>query len=803
MKKVKLTGIGALTALALLASCDDGMDFGEQTGTISPSVSCDRTVVSARSAGSRASEITDLTVDDLTLSITSADGKNEQFPATGFPVDRQWPVGKYTMTASYGSDDEEGFGKPAVYGEAQLSVTEGKNTQVELTAKPTKAMVGITFDDSALNYFTDIKATLHSAGGAYIDFNSDETRCAYIKPGTVTVDVTFTKPNGKGGTIEAASFEAKAQYRHNLTLKLGGDGVGAVSKLTISFDETLEQEEINVDISDQILNVPAPVVTLSGATPGETINIIEGTALSQALRFDIKAQGGIRSAVLTTSGESFLKTGWPAEIDLANASEAQQTILENLGFKDLGILRNPGKIAAFDLTEVVKHIPATVETASPVTFALKVTDKNGKVAAQDPLAFSIKVDKQILKLSIADGYTYDGAQTVDILCEYNGGEPLQNTLKLEYRTIDGGYAPLTTFEVEGSRATVYTVRITLPDNARISPSIMIRLASDPTQVIEITAISAPEIALNANDVFSTYAIADVTTSGYNLADKNYEVQISTDGVNFSKVSATLSGSELRLTGLTPGTAYKAARVKVGALISNSVALTTENASQIPGGDMENWTTEEISKSAVFKTYKWTKYIPASPWSTFNDMTLSKCTAKGKRTGAASTESTSDKHSGNSAAMILNVGWGDVATTAGENAGNRTAGELFLGTFSYSGSTATPSYGTNFTSRPSALKFWYKYNCIENSLSEKGIVEISLIDAENKEITKLRQELDASDTYIQKTLELSYNRNAPKAAKISVRFIACNQTGNFSSCGLDLDKQWIGSKLYVDDVELVY
>ncbi len=795
MKIFKLTSFGALTALALFASCDDGMDYGEQTGTISPNVYCDHTVVSA---GSRASEITDLTVDDLTLTITSADEKiNEQFSAGSFPVERQWPVGKYTLTASYGTDEDEGFEKPAVYGQTELSVSEDKTTQVELTAKPTRAMVGITFDESALNYFTDIKATLHSVGGRDIDYTKDETRCAYINPGVVTVYVTFTKPNGKGGTIEAASFEAKAQYRHNLTLKLGGDGPGEVNSLTITFDETLEETEpVTIDISDEILTVPAPVITLSGATPGEIIEIIEGTSLSQSLRFDIKAQGGIRSAVLTTSGESFLKTGWSAEIDLVNVSEAQKTTLENFGFKDLGILRNPGKIAAFDLSEVVKHIPPTVETASPITFALKVTDKNGKVSDQEPMAVSIKVDKQILNLSIADGYTYDGAQTVDIFCEYNGGEPLQNALKLEYRTIDGSYEPLTTFEVQGTRATVYTVKITLPDNARISPSIMIRLANDPTQAIEITAITAPELTLSANDVFSTYAIADVTTSGYNLADKNYEAQVSTDGVNFSTVSATVSGAELRLTGLTPGTAYKAARVKIGTIISNSVSFTTENASPLEGGDFETWVSYYVNGGA-FHWDNW-QAPEGTYWANLNGLTLSKASATVERSGCESFVVDPNGHNG-SCGVVRTVGWG--SATSFNHSNHITAGELFIGSY-----ISSATYGHEFTARPAALKFWWKYSQYNNT--GNGYVEFELLDAGGNVIANAKRTYAPRDSWAPETINFSYKRNTAKAATLKLKFVSTDKqdltTSDVNEPGtMAMSGKAIGASFYIDDIELVY
>jgi len=802
MKQNRFTSYGAVAALVLLAaSCDEGMDFGSGTGTISPSVSYDPTVVASRSAGSRVAEFDQLTVDDLTITLTSADGKfSGEYTVANFPTDHAFAIGKYTMTASYGNPDEEGFGKPAVYGSTELTVSEGKTTQVELVAKPSKAMVGITFDESVTSYMTDLSATIHSAGGQYISYAADETRFAYLKPGRVTVDVTFTKPNGKGGTIEVANFEAQAQHRYKLGVKLGGDGSGEVESITITYDETLAQESVDIDISDEILTVPAPEVTVSGFTPGEVINVVEGSGIAGQLRYAINARGGIRSAVLTTTGTSLLDLGWPAEIDLANATAQQQQQLTDLGFKDLGILRNPGKMAAFELTDVVKHIPATVEGASPVMFSLMVTDKNGKTSGEQPVGFGVKVDRLALTLHPVEGYAYAGEPTVDVLVDYNGTEPLQNLLTVKYLNNNGVFKDATIADVAvQSRATqTYVVKVNVPSDAKLPVVLKASAGSVTTGEVTIPNASAPVLTVKDNDVFARSAWVNVSSSDYDCSTKTIELYVSADGASFTKAAGSQSGADYHITGgLNPGTSYTL-RAKVGALTSNMVTITTEAATQLENSDMETWTTTEIKNGA----YPHTKHIPGGPWATLNDLTTSQPNAVNNRSMNNAVEYVDGGHIGK-AASVRTVGWQLDGTflTGYKQPKNTTTGELFLGTYSYPGGA---NYGIAFASRPSALTFWYKYNQFKDG--DRGAVSVEVLDAAGNVLASGAETYGAADSFQNARIVLTYARDAAKAAQLRVKFSSLDRvaTGDdVESIGASTTAKATGASFYIDDIELVY
>lgn len=799
MKKIKITGYGLGVLLLALSSCNEGMEFQDGTGTISPLVSYDPTVITAKSSSSRAAEITDVTVDDLTLTLTSEDGSvNETFTVANFPKNREFNVGKYTLTASYGDSEAEGFELPAVYGEAELTVNEGKQTQVELTALPTKAMVSLTFDSSLTEYMTSVSARLHSEGGTYIDYSATETRPVYLKPGTVTLSVDFVKPNGKGGTLVVNEFDALAAHHYTANLTLGGEGAGTVDAITVTYDDLLESEEVNVDISDLVLTTPAPVVTPQGFTNDELFTIIEGDAITASPAFMINARGGISKAVLTTTGSLFLsQTGWPAEIDLAGASEADQARLTSLGFKDLGLFRNPGTIAGFDLSGVAGHIPASGLAADPVSFTLVVTDANGKQS--EPLGFKIKVEELVLMFQ-ADGDLYDTtSETLDVHMVYNGTNDLKSVLNVQYLKNTGAFAPATVVSAvpaNGGRSRaaddLYVVTVRIPSDAKMPLTLKASLGSITTEEQEIPA--APLAAVNDLDVFATSAWVSASKPGSASAPSTIELYASTDGTNFSKAAGSKSGSEFHATGLSANTNYTVYALVDGEE-SNRVTFKTEAATQIENSNLDNgWSTTDKGSHNMVNT--------PSPWASLNQLSAgSSSNGTNKYARPNSTESTTDAKSG-TAALIRAVAYGFSGHTAGlYNTNNCTPGKLFLGTYD-------DQSGIAFGSRPSKLKFSYKYTNLVQS-SETAYAEVKVLAADGSVIATGNRSLSAADSYQDVEIALSYARGAKKAAKIAVMFrsTADNVSGSqlhtpSKTLGV-IQGCFFGSELRVDEISLAY
>ncbi|MDE6165786.1 MAG: PCMD domain-containing protein, partial [Muribaculaceae bacterium] len=589
-----------------------------------------------------------------------------------------------------------------------------------------------------------------------------------------------------------AEFDALAQHRYSLSVTLGGDGIGEVNSITIKFNDALEQEDVTVDISDEILSVPAPEVTLRGATDGEVLTVVEGSSLATAPQFVVNARGGVKSAVLTTTGQALLDQGWPAEVDLASLSDGQRQVLEGLGLKDMDSFRNGSKMARVDFTAVSKHIPATVETASPVMFSLVVVDANGKTSGEQPLSFGIKVDRLNLTLEAASGNAYAGEPTVDLLIGYNGSENLADVLEVEYLNTAGVFRKATIASVTPqSRATaLFVVSVNVPSDARLPLVMKATVGSTKTGEVTIPSAEPPVLAVSENDVFARNLWVSVSGKDYDCSKKTIELYVSTDGVNFHKATGAQSGADYHITGgLNPATAYTL-RAKVGALVSNTVTVTTEAATPIPNGNLDDgWTSETKKSGAASGIFH---YAP-SPWNTLNEVSFSSMWAGTSYSMLSCTEPTDDSRSGK-AALIRTVGFGNITIWGKPN--KYTHGELYLGQYS----DGAANYGVDFATRPAALSFWYKYS--RYTSTEFGVAELTVLDASGNEIATATKLLDNASVYTNCVIPVSYTRGAAKAAKIKVVFKSTNEAVGSGSVE-NSTKYSYGASLFIDDVELVY
>ncbi len=105
--------------------------------------------------------------------------------------------------------------------------------------------------------------------------------------------------------------------------------------------------------------------------------------------------------------------------------------------------------------------------------------------------------------------------------------------------------------------------------------------------------------------------------------------------------------------------------------------------------------------------------------------------------------------------------------------NRSAGELFLGSYSFDG-TEHRVNGIDFSSRPAYLEFSYRYEPIMN---EHGEAVVQVLDASGNLIASGSFELNATPAYTVKNIPLTYAPSSfgRKAAKVYVGFKSAKGT----------------------------
>lgn len=820
MNKTLIKGmLPAVVALGLTACSAEDSPLGGSTGSIAPEVALDTEVAaSARSARSDA----ELTAEDLVLALTSSDGSysNSWNGVSAFPTDEKFKTGGYTLTASYGTLENEGFDKPYYFGSTDLTVTENNTTRVSLTAQLANSMISVEYTDNFKGYMQAWSAELHADAGEYIYYAQNETRPAYLRPGATSVNVELTKPNGQTAKLLAANFVTEPRHHYHVTVDLAQGAGDAV--LIVKFDDSVDQEDIEIELSDELMNAPAPTVAAQGFDPAAPLTFVAGMAPADlAPKFAIMARGGLAKVTLTTQSKSLVQQGWPESVDLMATPDNLQSRMRALGFDCLGLWKNPDKMAIVDFSAVLNYIGYLESGANESVFTIEVVDRFNKVCEQT-VSLAVNVEKLELTLSNPETLMMEDDELA-LTMDYNGFDAEKN-VKFQYYNQRGTWTGLSVKSITpvARSSKSYRVVLTVPADDK---DLRVRAVSGSTEsaILEVKRTEPPfKLACNENDVFATRALLSVSgdnESPAELAAKAKLLLSTNGGASYSEyTSLTQDGGNLNLSGLEHNTVYTA-RIEIDGMQSRPITFTTEEKLAIPNGNLDADVTINGSgshwKNVVFEG--WGTNNPMTTW--FDDNPALSDFAYDKISG---TKQTDDAHNGK-AARIRTNGWGSGNSALGSvNCKYIDAGLLHLGSSrtsrpdgfgSVSGPLSTDDLdcGIEFASRPSAVSFWYKYS--PKNSEDKGSAKAVVYDASGNIIAEGSLALDKADQYSEISIPLNYSAGSAKAAKIYVCFMSTNNEN-----ALKKDKNWLtpppfggsggnaeyhGSTLFIDEVTLNY
>lgn len=815
-KRILAAGFTGLACVALLSGCGDDFTPGgaANTGSIMPLLDLDAKPVSSQSE-SRSGET--VTADDLMIRLSSADGtySKEWTSVAEFPTDQQFKVGDYHFEAFYGNIEDEGFEKPYYYGDQDIKVTDGGTTKVALTASLANTMVSVSYTEAFTKYMTAYSAELHSDGGAYIYYGGGETRPAYLRPGTVSLNVTVTKPNGKTATLQAAKFTGKPRYHHHVTVDLNNGEVGDVV-MVITFDDNTDEQPVEIDLSDKVFNAPAPEITTEGFNGDQGLTFAPGMSPSDNVAVSVVARGGIASMMMTTKSATLVSQGWPEEVDLAAAPENLRSRMEALGIVAKGLWKNPDQMAVVNLNKVLANMNYVDGADNTSTITFVVTDRYNKTS--EPVTLTVNVEP--LELSVSNpGTLYTGASELEFDLGYNGAD-VEKQVSVEVKNERGTWSvvPMLSVAPISRSGEKYRVKVSVPaDDRAVELRAKCGKLETPSIVVERKEVDYTVAAADEN-VFATYAY--VTLNGADAASAS--LLVSTDGIKYNAAGTEVAGTGLlKVSGLSPATAYFV-RAAVNGTQCKPCEFTTEASAQLPNGDFETW------YRVAGKSKNWWIDYPGADenavWGTMNKLTTSQGGSSGAPGAAYCAFSGTrpvDSAVKGKGAVISTVGWGDANTAYrgqintssfipnGGKCEHLTVGELYLGT--YNAQNEAPDYsGLDFASRPSSMSFYYKYT-VRNA-ADWGVAEIHVLAADGTEIASGSRQLSAVNDYTPVSVDLNYAVGAKKAALIKVMFKSsgnsdCQSVSNDNlssppSANLS-DGRYTGSELYIDEIVLNY
>ena len=615
MKKNILAGVACATLLwSVTTGCSEETQLasGSDAGYIALALDFDPSPLTGpRGDRSRATSL-EITPDDLTLTLTHASGAipPKIYTVAEFGSQQRVNTGQYTLEAAYGSADSEGWDSPWYYGSQQLTVKNESSTPVNLPVRLSNAMVNVTLSKGFTDYMTDYTVTVTTASGTDYVWAADETRRLYVKPGSVMVSVAFTKPNGKQATAQVDPFTAEARHCYNINIDVEA---GSAETLRLTFDDTIaEVKDVEIDITDA--NLPmlaaAPEILTDGFEAGDVIANVSGSAYDGSLKTTIVARGKIDTAVLNVGSAYLRSKGWPESIDLANPGAAQ-SLLESYGVKTLGLTGNKSVFAVVDFSGLVSKLLYVDGADNTSSFALTVTDLQGKEKTLD--LFSVSVERLVLEILDGSEIISDGHATVKVRYNRTSASDIVLTAYNDRGTTD----ELTVTGVKpGSLAGTYDLsvesrNITLNSNLRLYAKAGDEQSDD--YVLRVPSLRLIDAETNAF-AKSAYASIIFTNDEAAAGKDNVKFEVSTDNGNtYSEVaselvSATFSASSSRagersavykFSGLNPATDYLF-RARLADEFSATASLTTEEAAQLPNSGMEEWYTTDVYTKTMWK-----------------------------------------------------------------------------------------------------------------------------------------------------------------------------------------------------------
>lgn len=864
-------GLFLLSALLTLASCseDNPWSGSGDEGAIRLDLHADGRVEGASATRATTSEngITTPEEGDFSIRMSKSDGTlSKTFNSLEeFRKEEAFPVGDYTLEAFYGEKTAEGFDKAYFSASENVTVRPGEVTNVSMTATLSKALVEVAYTDEFKAAYPFSAASLTSNNETFVEYADGETRAAYFVPGEINVNLNLKNTQGQSVTLKPATFKAEARHFYTLRIGVAPDPAGSGNLvLKVEFDDTVEAEAIDIDLTEELFTMAMPKVVCEGFTDGTPVTMPEGSA-GDGFRMNVIAVGGIQSAELGFESDTFSPI-FGNKIDLLKASAAQQGQIEALGIRALGFFRNPDRTALLDFSQFISSLPAGSHTVT-----LTVTDALGRVS--EPAIMKINVEAVDIDATVPTPPAFQG-NAVDVVVSTNN-ESVKDRINFEVSDASGVLHPaaIKNVVVESTRAGMtysYRYTVELPVNETTFVDIVVKLGSKIVRTINQPK-NMPEYTVET-DAFTSKVYFRINASSSALVESITRCVVLLDGndeIAENRITRKVHEGILEVTGFAPGTTYSNIRTAISSASNpvkkNVAAFTTESQLGVPNGDFENlkqtynYTHNQGGQWTITRggtRHQTTLSVAVSEpegWATNNAMTMSGSTdnswfrtpcayasnlswtvhqpsAKFIGIGQDGYDETPDAYknfavsSGSTSMIVRNVAWDPAGTvpTYKNQTGNtdlsnyfnsnsascsrKAAGKLFLGSYSYSGGSESISQGVAFAARPAKLKGFYKYVNDASGASEKGKVTVSVMSGSTVLASgEVSLSAASSMTAFEIPLTYGYFKGAPTHLRIMIT--ASDRTSDsdipVTSYCTKQEQSFRGAELTVDNLTFEY
>lgn len=237
-----------MSALAILAavSCNRIQQAGE--GLVSFSVSSVDNVADV--TRSNVSDYTSLPGKDaFSIKVTDASAQTvfEGKIVDWVPEENTLKAGEYSVSAEFGSVEDEGFDKPYFIGNQTFTVNGGETSEVSVPVALGNTIVKVACTDGFRRYYKNWSFKLSRGGADIVSFAKDETKAAFVDGYRFTLSgVMEAETKTYTFSKEYSSLEPATAYTFIFDVTNAG---GAA--ITISFNNSVETVELgDIELND-------------------------------------------------------------------------------------------------------------------------------------------------------------------------------------------------------------------------------------------------------------------------------------------------------------------------------------------------------------------------------------------------------------------------------------------------------------------------------------------------------------------------------------------------------------------------
>lgn len=840
-------------SVAGLFSCDsDRLNGGGSIGKLSLNLAADTANIKGGTLSTKTVNVlADFEdVDNYTVQIFQGSDTLKSALYKDFPGELEIKEGAYTLRASKGANLPAAFDNPYFEGSTDFVVKKDMKTPLEVTCTMANARIYAEYSEDFLKAYSDYSVSLKTSSmDDVFTISKGETRGAYLqvaKEGTpLSIAITLMRENWEKPEVYTVTDPTiTLKPKESVLLKFSTDGkTGDGLDLSIELDDSMEEADLEFGIPDFMwkpftdlhiwacgfennmpveMNVtngyPSDSCTIKAEVPGRikecwVVRLEDGEKIDSV---DIATAGGLNTAEnvwgLNTvsspiAGVKGLELDLKGAFNKIYASDIDKIYGFSVYVNDaLNVMHTSDVItASVNLKAAKVPTVGNFELAIPSKHSLEKDTAIAVMAEAGIKTLTLKVSK-------------DGAAMQYNLLADNSPEGIYYD-KQKHKVIFKKECS-SQFESKETEASTYSYELSVTDN----------LDRTVTKTSTLTVTPVFTIVVPEGDVWAKRATFHIKEDISKYPAPVY--QVLKDG-QWQDVEGNTA------TGLPSGT-----KCMVRAFINNwptgITEFTTEDALQVPNGDMEQWSDWTLNlfngANVLASKVDVTANQPNDTklyWATVNQKTFgSDPNIWSTYSLVPSTQKTTGR-SGNGA-LIRTVGWDNNLGNAfyeymviPDKCYHVAAGKLFVGSYDYKHKDGPDeyNYGKPFTSRPTGIRYWNKYVPVKDDKYKVWAIVENRDNGVSKVLARAEMIGGAVADYTKQEMKFEYINTSLKATHLTIVFASsskCNDdevtetkalkggsNGNAIKSTWYLQKitsapkHYEGSNLYIDDVELIY